>query len=150
LVGLGIPDPETGADPAAFDRHALRPRIWMLDRARLGCIALPYTHFGVLMTRRIYHEDPEARTFLARVESCRPGPEGTVDVVLNRTAFYPTGGGQPHDSGVLAGFPVVVSLNARARSFTGFGEARFREKWKGGWTGSAGSITGSSTPVNTS
>jgi|GEM_PF-15010 len=107
LVGLGIPDPETGADPAAFDRHALRPRIWMLDRARLGCIALPYTHFGVLMTRRIYHEDPEARTFLARVESCRPGPEGTVDVVLNRTAFYPTGGGQPHDSGVLAGFPVV-------------------------------------------
>ena len=60
-----------------------------------------------MMTRRIYHEDPEASTFLANVEACRPGPEGLIDVVLNQTAFYPTGGGQPHDTGVLAGFPVV-------------------------------------------
>jgi misacylated tRNA(Ala) deacylase len=28
-------------------------------------------------------------------------------VALDRTAFYPTGGGQPHDSGELAGLPVV-------------------------------------------
>ena len=28
-------------------------------------------------------------------------------VVLERTAFYPTGGGQPHDTGILAGLPVV-------------------------------------------
>jgi misacylated tRNA(Ala) deacylase len=28
-------------------------------------------------------------------------------VVLDRTAFYPTGGGQPHDVGVLAGLPVI-------------------------------------------
>lgn len=29
-------------------------------------------------------------------------------VALDRTAFYPTGGGQPHDTGVLAGRPVVA------------------------------------------
>jgi misacylated tRNA(Ala) deacylase len=28
-------------------------------------------------------------------------------VALDRTAFYPTGGGQPHDTGTLAGQPVV-------------------------------------------
>ena len=28
-------------------------------------------------------------------------------VALDRTAFYPTGGGQPHDTGALAGLPVV-------------------------------------------
>ena len=28
-------------------------------------------------------------------------------VALDRTAFYPTGGGQPHDAGVLAGLPVI-------------------------------------------
>jgi misacylated tRNA(Ala) deacylase len=28
-------------------------------------------------------------------------------VALNRTAFYATGGGQPHDTGVLAGEPVI-------------------------------------------
>src|SRR2546421_7691076 len=28
-------------------------------------------------------------------------------VALDRTAFYPTGGGQPHDTGRLAGSPVV-------------------------------------------
>ena len=28
-------------------------------------------------------------------------------VALDRTAFYPTGGGQPHDTGTLAGVPVV-------------------------------------------
>ncbi|QYG93091.1 alanyl-tRNA editing protein [Iamia sp. SCSIO 61187] len=41
--------------------------------------------------------------------------EATVTVVdvegrriaLDRTAFYPTGGGQPHDTGTLAGLPVV-------------------------------------------
>ncbi len=29
-------------------------------------------------------------------------------VALDRTAFYPTGGGQPHDRGMLAGRPVVA------------------------------------------
>ncbi len=28
-------------------------------------------------------------------------------VALDRTVFYPTGGGQPHDTGVLAGLPVI-------------------------------------------
>ena len=60
-----------------------------------------------MKTRRIYHEDPEARTFDARVLSCSQGPAGFQDVVLDRTAFYPTGGGQPHDTGLLGGRTVT-------------------------------------------
>jgi len=33
--------------------------------------------------------------------------EGQPAVLLDRTAFYPTGGGQPHDTGSLNGVPVV-------------------------------------------
>jgi misacylated tRNA(Ala) deacylase len=33
--------------------------------------------------------------------------EGRRRVALDRTVFYPTGGGQPHDTGTLAGAPVV-------------------------------------------
>jgi len=109
LVGFGVTHPEAGPYSAALDGDAFRPRVRMLERVPgLGCITLPYTHFGALMTtRRIYHEDPEVHTFVALVGSCRPGPEGLVDVVLDQTAFYPTGGGQPHDTGLLAGYLVV-------------------------------------------
>jgi len=58
-------------------------------------------------TRRLYHEDPEQKTFEASVISTVGGPEGSFDVVLDRTAFYPTGGGQPHDRGRLGGQPVL-------------------------------------------
>ncbi len=58
-------------------------------------------------TKRLYHEDPELRSFEADVLEVRRGPDGTVDVLLDRTGFYPTGGGQPHDLGTLDGRPVV-------------------------------------------
>jgi misacylated tRNA(Ala) deacylase len=32
---------------------------------------------------------------------------GSRRISLDRTVFYPTGGGQPHDTGVIAGLPVV-------------------------------------------
>lgn len=57
------------------------------------------------MSERLYYHDSFLRTFEARV--VRLGPEG---VVLDRTAFYPTGGGQPHDTGLLGGAPVVEVL----------------------------------------
>ena len=60
-----------------------------------------------MTTRRIYHEDPEARTFAAMVLASCPAGQDLTDVVLDQTAFYPTGGGQPHDTGVLGGYPVV-------------------------------------------
>ncbi len=52
------------------------------------------------MTERIYYADAYCREFEARVCSCEQGKHG-YDVVLDRTAFYPEGGGQPGDFGTL-------------------------------------------------
>jgi len=58
-------------------------------------------------TIRLYHDDPALRSFEAEVVKTRPGPGGTLEVVLDRTAFFPTGGGQPHDLGILDGRRVL-------------------------------------------
>jgi alanyl-tRNA synthetase len=60
------------------------------------------------MTDRLYYTDPYLRSFDAVVASVKPSAAtNRVVVVLDRTAFYPTSGGQPFDTGTLAGFPVV-------------------------------------------
>ena len=62
-----------------------------------------------MMTERLYYTDAYLRVFTARVEAAeREGEWGPrPGVILDRTAFYPTSGGQPHDTGTLAGAPVV-------------------------------------------
>lgn len=54
------------------------------------------------MTERLYYTDAYATEFSATVLSV----DGSR-VVLDRTAFYPTSGGQPFDLGVLGGAPVT-------------------------------------------
>ncbi|WP_277583999.1 alanyl-tRNA editing protein [Psychrobacillus antarcticus] len=54
------------------------------------------------MTNKLYYENPNIQSFQAKVI------EQQHDyVVLSETAFYPTGGGQPHDLGFLNGFEVT-------------------------------------------
>ncbi len=55
-----------------------------------------------MKSEALYYDDPFLRTFEARVIA-RRGDE----VCLDRTAFYPTGGGQPHDTGTLNGIVVL-------------------------------------------
>ena len=56
------------------------------------------------VTELLYLRDAYLRTFEATVVDV--DPEGRR-VALDRTAFYPTGGGQPHDTGTLAGRAVT-------------------------------------------
>jgi misacylated tRNA(Ala) deacylase len=59
---------------------------------------------GVVATDLLFLRDAYLRAFDATVTAV--DADGRR-VRLDRTAFYPTGGGQPHDAGTLAGRPVV-------------------------------------------
>ncbi len=52
------------------------------------------------MTDRLYYDDPYLYAFDAHVVSVQPRGRQFV-VVLDRSAFYPTGGGQQHDNGFI-------------------------------------------------
>jgi len=71
-----------------------------------------------MATHRLYYDDSFLRNFTARVLSCLPvepvstesGTKPAWEVLLDRTAFYPASGGQPHDLGRLG---EAVILNVR-------------------------------------
>ena len=58
------------------------------------------------MTERLYYTDPYLREFDATVVD-RTTHEGKAAVILDRTAFYPSSGGQPFDVGTLSGVKVT-------------------------------------------
>lgn len=60
-------------------------------------------------TERLYYTDPDLTSFEAAVTDCRER-NGRHVVVLDRTAFYPTSGGQPHDVGTLAAGIATVNV----------------------------------------
>jgi alanyl-tRNA synthetase len=58
------------------------------------------------MTERLYYADPYRREFDATIRRV-DRTDGRTLVVLDRTAFYPTSGGQPFDTGALGALRVV-------------------------------------------
>ena len=52
------------------------------------------------MTERLYYDDAYLTEFDAVVMACEPA-EGGWRLLLDRSAFYPTSGGQPYDTGTL-------------------------------------------------
>ena len=57
-------------------------------------------------TRKLYYEDCMMAQFRATVISCEAVTDG-YEVMLNATAFYPEGGGQACDIGILGGAQVL-------------------------------------------
>lgn len=58
------------------------------------------------MTDRLYYSDSYTTRFEATVVE-ETTHEGKPALVLSQTYFYPTSGGQPHDTGIINGLPVV-------------------------------------------
>ena len=109
-----------------YDSHGLPPEIIAEEARRLGAsVSVPHNFYSIVAsrhqapariarkaekadlpgeiiewlgslpeTRPLYYENQYTRAFRARVIAVR-GPH----VVLDQTAFYPTGGGQLHDTG---------------------------------------------------
>ena len=63
------------------------------------------------VTERLYYSDSHLIEFEARVVDVTDRVSGWTAVVLDRTAFYPTGGGQPSDTGTLNGARVVECVD---------------------------------------
>jgi len=63
------------------------------------------------VTERLYYSDSHLIEFEARVVDVTERVSGWTAVVLDRTAFYPTGGGQPSDTGTLNGSRVVECID---------------------------------------
>ena len=63
------------------------------------------------VTERLYYSDSHLIEFDARVVDVTDRVSGWTAVVLDRTAFYPTGGGQPSDTGTLNSSCVVECID---------------------------------------
>lgn len=63
------------------------------------------------MTERLYYDDAYSTTFAASIDE-HMSDEEQPSVVLDRTLFYPTSGGQPHDTGwLIAGEQRLAVVN---------------------------------------
>ena len=62
-------------------------------------------------TERLYYHDSRLLEFDARVIDLSERDDGAIAVMLDRTAFYPTGGGQPNDTGMLGEARVVDCID---------------------------------------
>jgi alanyl-tRNA synthetase len=60
-----------------------------------------------MLRERLYYLDSYCRNFNTRVSKESLDSDGNFEVVLENTAFYPTGGGQPYDTGTLNGVTVL-------------------------------------------
>ena len=58
------------------------------------------------MTDKLYYRDSHLFDFTAAVQDCIPREKGGYDIVLDRTAFFPEGGGQRADTGTIGGVRV--------------------------------------------
>ncbi|MEH7463055.1 DHHA1 domain-containing protein [Bacillus thuringiensis] len=59
------------------------------------------------MTHKLFYADPYLQTFTAQITKQARDKDDNLYVVLTQTAFYPTGGGQPHDTGQLNQVPII-------------------------------------------
>ncbi|HWO75328.1 MAG TPA: alanine--tRNA ligase-related protein [Bacillus sp. (in: firmicutes)] len=60
------------------------------------------------METKLYYQDPYIKSFKTEIVNQQQDEQGNWYVLLQQTAFYPTGGGQPFDTGTLNDIPVTA------------------------------------------
>ncbi|PGS44005.1 alanyl-tRNA editing protein [Bacillus cereus] len=71
------------------------------------------------LKQKLYYTDTYKKDFTTKIIKQDYDKDGNLYVVLNETAFYPTGGGQPHDTGTLNGIAItnVEEVDEEIRHF---------------------------------
>ncbi|WP_313801960.1 DHHA1 domain-containing protein [Cytobacillus sp.] len=59
------------------------------------------------MENKLYYQDPYIKSFTTLLKEQQKDEQGRMYAILEKTAFYPTGGGQPYDTGTLNGIKVI-------------------------------------------
>lgn len=62
---------------------------------------------STIVTEKLFYKDPYKQDFDGVVTGIETDEKKGVRILLDRTCFYPEGGGQPSDSGDLNGVPVL-------------------------------------------
>lgn len=62
-------------------------------------------------TERLYYSDSHLLEFDGQVVDVSRRDDGAIAIMLDRTAFYPTGGGQPSDTGTIGDARVVECID---------------------------------------
>ena len=70
-------------------------------------LRIHYLKGGFYLKELLYYQDVMLREFDATVISKGTDENGRNFIVLSNTVFYPTGGGQPHDLGIINGIGVI-------------------------------------------
>lgn len=70
------------------------------------------------MTDRLYYTDPDLLEFEARIVSMDKQSDGGYLTILDRSAFYPTSGGQSHDLGQLGDALIVDVIELESGEVT--------------------------------
>jgi alanyl-tRNA synthetase len=60
-----------------------------------------------MTTSQLFYDEPDLHDTGATILRAMPSGQDELEVVLDRTPFYPEGGGQPCDLGTIGGFPVL-------------------------------------------
>lgn len=71
------------------------------------------------VSKKLFYQDQYIRSFTSKIKKSTEDENGRRFVVLEETAFYPTGGGQPHDTGTLNELKVydVVEVDGEVRHY---------------------------------
>jgi alanyl-tRNA synthetase len=65
---------------------------------------------SISKTKRLYYEEPGGTKFDAKVVEVIDNKDGSFELILDRTLFYPEGGGQPSDIGIISSEDVKAKV----------------------------------------